>query len=279
MPHSIAPKRVLCLHSAAAEGRCSTSIIQPVLAAMGCQPVMLPTVLLSTHTGGLGTPARLDGTDFAAAALEHFAALGLQFDCVFTGYLATPAQAQLALRAFALWPTALKVTDPVMGDNGRAYSNITPEMADAMRALCQKADLILPNQTEACLLLQRPMPDTAAPLAEADAAALAEALITLAPTALVTGLPMGHQLACAAAGSEAFVYKTLRLARPFHGTGDLFAAVRIGAVLPGNALSAAADLAAGFVSAAMQATPTDADERLGLWFEPLLGRLVPRAEL
>lgn len=58
-----------------------------------------------------------------------------------------------------------------------------------------------------------------------------------------------------------------------HGTGDLFAAVLIGGLLRGNALSAASDAAAEFVSASIAATPAGEDARLGLWFEPLLGRL------
>jgi len=269
-----APKTVLCLHSNAAAGRCSSTFLQPVLSVMGCQPVMLPTVMLSTHTGGLGTPARLDCTEFSAASLEHFARLGLQFDCILTGYLGSPAQAQLALRAFSLWPNALKITDPVMGDNGRAYANITPPMADAMRQLCRRADLILPNQTEACLLLQRPMPDTAAPITRAEAAELAAALTAFSPAVLVTGLPMGPLLGCAAAGSESFVCQTPKLARAFHGTGDLFAAVLTGALLQGRSLAQAAQTAAEFVAQAMQATPAHADQRLGLWFEPLLGRLI-----
>ncbi len=94
-------------------------MILPVLSVMGIQPVALPTVVLSTHTGGLGTPARLDGGAYGAAALEHYHALGLDFDCIYTGYLGGEAQVALAEKAFDLWPSAYKVVDPVMGDNGK----------------------------------------------------------------------------------------------------------------------------------------------------------------
>ena len=149
------PKKILCIHDLSGMGRCSLAVILPVLSVMGCQPVALPTVVLSTHTGGLGTPARLDGAAYGLAALEHYRELGVEFDCIYTGYLGGEEQVALAEKAFDLWPAARKVVDPVMGDNGKAYSTVTPALIDRMRGLCCRADLILPNYTEAQLLLQQ----------------------------------------------------------------------------------------------------------------------------
>ena len=172
------PKKVLCIHDLSGVGRCSLAVILPVLSVMGVQPVALPTVVLSTHTGGFGTPARLDGCDYGMAALEHYRELGLEFDCIYTGYLGGEAQAAIAEKAFDLWPAAKKVVDPVMGDNGKAYSTVTPEFIDRMRTLCQRADLILPNVTEAGLLLRKEtLPEN---FDEAGAQALADELTTLA---------------------------------------------------------------------------------------------------
>ena len=97
------------------------------------QPVALPTVVLSTHTGGFGTPARLDGCAYGEAALEHYRELGLSFDCIYTGYLGGEEQAALAEKAFDLWPSAYKVVDPVMGDNGKAYSTVTPVVVTGLQ--------------------------------------------------------------------------------------------------------------------------------------------------
>jgi len=154
----VEPKKILCIHDLSGVGRCSLAVILPVLSVMGFQPVALPTVVLSTHTGGLGTPARMDGSAYGMAALEHYQELGLQFDCIYTGYLGGEAQVALAEKAFALWPAAYKVVDPVMGDNGKAYSTVTPALVERIRSLCRAADLILPNYTEAQLLLQGDMP-------------------------------------------------------------------------------------------------------------------------
>ena len=232
----VEPKKILCIHDLSGVGRCSLAVILPVLSVMGLQPVALPTVVLSTHTGGLGTPARLDGCAYGEAALEHYHALGLDFDCIYTGYLGGEAQVALAEKAFALWPSAHKVVDPVMGDNGKAYATVTPELISRIRQLCRSANLILPNYTEAQLLLQRTPVDD--PLDDAAAQALADELTALAPSAVVTGLPLGKYIGCAGSGSDRFVVKKLHIDRSFPGTGDLYGAVLIGSLIQGNALSA-----------------------------------------
>ena len=199
MQKPVEPKKILCIHDLSGVGRCSLAVILPVLSVMGFQPVALPTVVLSTHTGGLGTPARMDGSAYGMAALEHYQALELQFDCIYTGYLGGEAQVALAEKAFALWPAAYKVVDPVMGDNGKAYSAVTPALIERIRNLCRAADLILPNYTEAQLLLQQ-QPVTEQ-LDDAAAQALADALQPLAPNAVVTGLPLGKYIGCAGTGA------------------------------------------------------------------------------
>lgn len=267
------PKKVLCIHDLSGFGRCSLSVILPVLSVMGVQPVALPTVLLSTHTGGFGQPARLDGAAYGQAALQHYHQLGISFDLIYTGYLGGEEQAALAQLAFSLWPQAHKVVDPVLGDGGHAYSTVTPAFIQRMRDLCRQADLILPNCTEVSLLLDTPLPE--GEITPDTAQALADKAASLAPNAVVTGLPMGSYIGCAGGGKERFVLKKLHLDRNFPGTGDLYGAVLVGSLLQGNALSAAADNAAEFVSLAIQATPADQETRCGVWFEPLLPRLCP----
>ena len=267
------PKKVLCIHDLSGFGRCSLSVILPVLSVMGVQPVALPTVLLSTHTGGFGQPARLDGAAYGQAALQHYHQLGISFDLIYTGYLGGEEQAALAQLAFSLWPQAHKVVDPVLGDGGHAYSTVTPAFIQRMRDLCRQADLILPNCTEVSLLLDTPLPE--GEITPDTAQALADKAASLAPNAVVTGLPMGSYIGCAGGGKDRFVFKKLHLDRNFPGTGDLYGAVLVGSLLQGNALSAAADNAAEFVSLAIQATPADQETRCGVWFEPLLPRLCP----
>ena len=148
-----APKTVLAIHDLPGFGRAALSVIVPVLSTLGVQTVALPTAVLSTHTGGLGTPAKLANPGYGPAALEHYHRLGVKFDCIYSGYLADAAQAKLVEQAFELWPRAFKVVDPVLGDGGRLYKGLGADMVPAMYNLCSKANLIVPNVTEAALLL------------------------------------------------------------------------------------------------------------------------------
>ena len=187
----VAPKTVLCIHDLPGFGRAGLAVIVPILSALGLQAVALPTAVLSTHTGGLGAPARLSSPGYGPAALAHYRRLGVRFDCIYSGYLSEPGQALLVEQAMEYWPEALKVVDPVMGDHGRLYSGLPGEMVPAMYALCSRADLILPNATEAALLLGDPLPGSAAP---EYAAGAAERLTRLCPQVLLTGVTAGRSV-------------------------------------------------------------------------------------
>ena len=273
---SNAPKTVLAIHDLPGFGRAALSVIVPVLSCLGVQAVALPTAVLSTHTGGLGTPAKLSNPGYGPAALAHYQRLGLRFDCIYAGYLADPNQAKLVEQAFELWPQAYKVVDPVLGDAGRLYRGVGAEMVPAMYDLCRKADLILPNGTEAALLLGDPLPGVAS--AE-QAAAQAARLTRIAPQVVVTGvtgLADGRCIGCggAARGGQGALVKTPLIPRFYHGTGDIFGAVLVGRILQGNVPQAAVQAAAAFVAECIRQTPEGADERLGVWLEAALPKLM-----
>ena len=273
---SNAPKTVLAIHDLPGFGRAGLSVIVPVLSCLGVQAVALPTAVLSTHTGGLGTPAKLSNPGYGPAALAHYQRLGLRFDCIYAGYLADPNQAKLVEQAFELWPQAYKVVDPVLGDAGRLYRGVGAEMVPAMYDLCRKADLILPNGTEAALLLGDPLPGVGS--AE-QAAAQAARLTRIAPQVVVTGvtgLADGRCIGCvgAARGGQGYLVKTPLLPRLYHGTGDIFGAVLVGRILQGNVPQAAVQAAAAFVAECIRQTPEGTDERLGVWLETALPKLM-----
>lgn len=275
---SAAPKTVLCIHDLPGFGRAGLSVIVPILSALGVQAVAVPTSVLSTHTGGLGAPARLSSPGYGPAALAHYRRLGVRFDCIYSGYLSEPEQALLVEQAMEYWPDALTVVDPVMGDNGRMYSGLAQEMIPALFNLCSKADMILPNATEAALLLgdALPAPGSVTPEASAESAAR---LTRICPQVLLTGVAAGHSVLCAGADKNGATYtvRTPMVPRMFHGTGDIFGAVLVGRLLQGNVPEAAAQAAAVFVGDCLRATPEGADERLGVWLESVLGKLISGA--
>lgn len=262
-------KRILCIQDLSCVGRCSLAAVLPVLCACGHMACGLPTALLSTHTGGFGTPARAGQTAFCGEALAHYARLGLAFDGVYSGYLADDGQAALVRGAFAQNPGAFKLTDPVLGDGGKAYRFVTPALVEAMRALCAEADLITPNWTESALLLGLGADEAPRPQAEIEARALALAK-TFGADVVLTGaaLPDGRRANVCARGGAAQVLPYLPVEGQWPGTGDLFAAVVLGRLLLGCALESAVHTAAAFVRAAVQsAADAGTPARFGVPFE------------
>ena len=259
-------KRVLSIQDLSCLGKCSLTVALPVLSAMGCACTPLPTAVLSSHTG-FPNPHVCCLTEDIPPTVQHWQTVGAQFDAISVGYLADPAQAkavETVLDAFH----ATVILDPVMGDHGKHYARLTPEHTAATKQLCRKADVLLPNVTEACLLTGIPYQTNG------DASYYWELLDALrvfhTKAVILTGteLTAGQTGFIGFDGAQTFSYQAPQIPRQHHGTGDLFAAVVTGAVAKGVSIKAAATLAAGFVEAVLNATPETTP--YGINFEPQL---------
>ncbi len=277
-------RRVLCIHDLSCVGRCSLSVILPVLSAMGIQACPLPTALLSTHTGGLGDPAVLGAEAFCKDALAHWNQLGLTFDCVYSGYLASQTSAELVQRAFAQNPDACKLVDPVLADHGKLYRSVTPALCETMVSLCRQADVLCPNVTESAVLLGL-APDDRPFGSLTELHRRLEQLqkaFSQAKAVVITGVQLsdgthGNAILTAEGQPEFLAYTPV--AQQYPGTGDLFAAVLAGALTRGESTAAGVKRAADFVArAAAETLRRDADPRFGAVFEPVLGYLTNRSK-
>ena len=151
-------KTVAALHDLSGVGRCALTVVIPVISAMGAQVIPAPTAVLSAHTA-FSDFASVDLTDYLEQCLDKWCEMGLSFDCIYTGYMASVRQEEIARRFMARQPGARRVVDPVLGDDGRMYRALPREMPEAMRRLCAGADVITPNLTEAALLTGAPLPE------------------------------------------------------------------------------------------------------------------------
>lgn len=266
-------KRVVTVQDLSCLGRCSLTVALPVISAMGVECAVIPTALLSTHTGLPGNTC-LDLWGQAASIVDHWKTLNLEFDGVYTGYLATAGQCRelTGLVNRLRGPETLVFTDPAMGDNGRLYRGLSPELPEAMAALCARADVIAPNVTEACLLTGRPWhpePD------DGQCRDLLAALLDLGcGAAMLTGVRRGGEIGVlgrSRAGADFALFREY-LPLSCHGTGDLFSACCVGALMNGQTIAEAASLAMEFVARAIAATDP-ARKRFGVPFEPLLRSL------
>jgi len=268
--------RIAAIHDLSCFGRCSLTIALPVLSAMGCQCCPLPTALLSAHTGFSGNTF-LDLTAEMGRIAEHWAAMDLQFDAIYSGFLGSADQVDTVARFFDTFKksdTAV-IVDPVMGDHGTAYRTCTPELCRGMRVLAENSDVITPNLTEAALLLDRPYEE----IQRTDAYEVVRRLSLGGRRSVVL---TGYSSESGQTGALCFdrdsgeskAVQTPREPQDFSGTGDLFASVLAGGVARGVPLFQAAQAAADFVRDCIARTLAEGlTEQDGVDFEPLLGQL------
>lgn len=264
-------KTVAAVNDLSGVGRCSLTVAMPVISAMGAQVCPAPTALLSAHTGFKGVVS-IDMTDFLASTLAAWTGMGMRFDCAYTGYLGSPRQAELILGFFGDQKQALKIVDPVMGDEGKLYSGVDASMAEAMRALCRAADVVTPNMTEFCALTGADYSMRPRTRAEID-----EMLKRLpARAAVITSVPCEAGLANAYRdfSGETGVIPFEPLDGHYPGTGDLFASVLTGALVAGDCLKAAVARAADFVSRAILLSRGAGDPNHGVQLEAALPYLL-----
>ncbi len=271
------PPRVAAIHDLSGFGRCSLSVILPTLSAMKVQVCPVVTAVLSTHTGGLGEVVFKDLTDYLKPTLDHYKNLNLEFECIYSGFLGSLEQIDHCLEYFSAFPEAFKVVDPVMGDNGKAYRTYTPEMCSRMSELVNVADMITPNLTEACILLNEPYPT--APLRQSEIKSIVARLSELGPKMVaVTGVPMADgkmvNVGYDKARGEYWRVDCSYVPVSYPGTGDIFASVLVGSILNGNSLPMAIERATRFLEIAIRTTYSyGSDTRYGVMLESCLSWL------
>ena len=272
-------KQVLAINDLSCVGRCSLTVAVPILSACGIHASALPTALLSTHTGEFIGYTCLDLTEEMRGILGHFATLPLRFDGVYSGFLGSFEQIELVASVIRQYRTdgSLTLVDPVMADQGRLYATYTEAMAAEMGRLCRLADVIVPNLTEACILMNVPYDP------EPDEAAVMKLLEGLARRygcgqTIITGVKreglFGAAGFCAADGTFSYAGAE-HLRQVFYGTGDVFASALMGAMLCGKTTGEATRIAVDFTHEAMLRTLENGlPLRYGAAFEQALPGLI-----
>ncbi len=251
--------KVVAVQDLSCFGRCSLTTIIPILSCMGVQVCPLPTALLSTHLGGFGRPAFYDFTDHMPTFSQHWKKEGLQFNCIYSGFLASEQQIAIVCQFIDEFSqnTPLVLVDPVMGDGGKLYSTYTPQMQEQMKALVKKANVITPNYTEACFLLGEPYQED-----HYDMEKMKEWLIRLSdlgPSMVVMTGIIVKQKKIVNLGydrKEGLFWEITKdyITVQYPGTGDIFASVLVGSLMKGNELGIAMEQASDFVALAIKAT-------------------------
>ena len=267
--------RVAAIHDICGYGRCSLTVVIPVLSTMGFEVCPLPTAVLSTHTL-FPNFVIMDMTDELPKIIRHWKELDLKFDAIYSGFLGSAKQVDIVADFIKHFqgPETLVVVDPVMADHGKLYPTMPPEMVDEMKKLARISKVVTPNLTEAAFMLGRLTPET---ITEKEAKEWLRALTDLGPEmAVITSAPMATRPnASTVVGYDRIDERFWITERPFvptqyHGTGDIFASVLTGSLLQGDSLPVAMDRSAQFVATTIRATFGYRENELGHHHEVLL---------
>ena len=249
-------KRILTIQDISCLGKCSITIALPVLSAMGVETVILPTAVLSTHTMFKNFTVK-DLTDQLLPIANHWKSEHVHFDAIYTGYLGSAEEIEIAKRVFDMFRDSdtLLFVDPVMGDNGKLYPAFDMAYAALNAGLCKGTDIIVPNITEACLMTgteYREVYDR-----EYVVSLLGKLSGLGANVSILTGVSLspGKTGVMGLDSSGAlFAYQNERVDAVYHGTGDLFSSVCVGAVLRGRTLQEAVQIAADYTAHTIRVT-------------------------
>lgn len=272
--------RILAIHDISCVGRCSLTVALPIISSVGIECSVLPTAVLSTHTGGFTGFTYRDLTEDIVPIKEHWKSLGLGFDAFYTGFLGSFEQIDLVkdLIDEVSSPNTTIYVDPVMGDAGKLYSVFDESFPKGMRKLCEKADVLMPNLTELCFMLgleYRPGPYTW----DYIESIFDEAKVFGLKKIVITGISFEE-------GKVGSVYKDYETGETgqvmrgsiegyYHGTGDVFGSALVGALESGVPLQDSVRIAVDFTVSSIKRThESKADVRYGVDFELGIGDYV-----
>ncbi len=276
-------KRIVTIQDISCVGKCSLTVALPIISAMGTEAAVIPTAVLSTHTA-FPSFTFCDLTKEIAPICEHWKSAGIDFDAIYTGYLGSFEQIELTEKLIADFKKegTTVVVDPAMADGGKLYKGFTEAFAKRMALLCGKADIIVPNITEASFMLGVPYVDSGY-----DEAYIKDMLVKLTQlgckTAVLTGVSFEEgKLGVMSYNSESgeyFSYFRERIPESFHGTGDVYASTLVGALMRDKSIEESLMIATDYTVESIKATIKNSpDRKYGVNFEEMMPYLIKRLE-
>lgn len=273
-------KRAVTIQDISCFGKCSITVALPLISAMGVECAVIPTAVLSTHTGGFKGFTFRDLSEDIPKVAEHWKREKLNFDGVYTGYLGSPEQAELIESFIDDFSPPLVFIDPVMADNGKLYTGFDEKIVEAMRKLCRKADIIVPNLTEAALLLGEEYRGAGSYDEEYIHSTLVKLSGLGAKVAAVTGVSCsGDKARQGVVGYDSRTgeftgYFAENLPVSCHGTGDVFSSTMFASLLLGKSLAEAEKIAVENTVNCIRHTIGDKNHWYGVKFEECIPELL-----
>lgn len=273
-------KRIVTIQDISCIGKCSLTVALPIISAMGVEAAVVPTAVLSTHTAFKDFTFR-DLTADIEPITQHWKKEKINFDAVYTGYLGSFEQLELVSNFIDDFSTEdnLIIVDPVMGDFGRLYPGFTQSFANRMAELCGKADIIVPNMTEAAYMLGIEYKENYNEYYARDI--LKKLCDKGAKKAVLTGINyVEGKIGVMCYDSHTDTYSTYfkeKVNASYHGTGDVFASTLTGALVKGFPFEESLKIAVDYTVECIRATSEDKNSRwYGVNFEETIPYLINR---
>lgn len=276
-------KRIAAIHDISGIGKCSLTAAIPIISASGIEAAAMPTAVLSTHTGDIKGFTYRDLTSDLNDIAFHWKSLGIEFDGIYSGFLGSIEQVDIVCSFIDIFKNknTVVIVDPAMADGGKMYKTFGEDFAKEMVLLCKKADIIVPNLTEAAFLLGEEYVEP--PYTKEYIDVIIKKLVALGPSMVVlTGVSFKDDeigFAVCDNGNDVFYGFSERYPGTYYGTGDIFASALTSAYLRGKSIFESAQIALDFTCSAIKRTyEAGTDTRLGVNFEQGIKEFINRLE-
>ena len=268
--------KVLTIQDISCVGQCSLTVALPIISACGLETCILPSAVLSTHTGGFSGFTFRDLTEDMPGIAAHWKKEGINFQAIYTGYLGSAKQIEYVMDIMNTLSSAdcLHIVDPAMADNGKLYTGFDLDFVQEMKKLCYSADIILPNITEACYITDTEYVENY------DRAFIDELVKKMvdngAKTIILTGVGFDKDTTGVLIyeNGETRIYEHKKIANGCHGTGDIYASAFTGAMMRGHNAYDSAKIAADYTVKCIENTQGDKDHWYGAKFESAIPDLI-----
>ena len=269
-------KKVLTIQDVSCVGQCSLTVALPIISACGMETCILPSAILSTHTGGFKGFTFRDLTDDMPFIQKHWISEGIKFDAIYTGYLGSIKQVAYVKNILDTMgnENSIKIVDPAFADNGKLYSIFNDEYVNAMKTLIPSADVLIPNVSEACFLSNTEYKET---YDEEYINLLFNKLANLgAKTIVLTGVSYTPETTGVAVYENGKVeyYQHEKISKGCHGTGDVYASAFTGALMNDFSVFDSAKIGADYTLQCIKNTLGDSTHWYGVKFETAIPYLL-----
>ncbi len=271
-------KKIALINDYTGFGRCSIAVMAPIISAMKIQAVTVPTAILSAHTQ---FPEYFfdDYTSKMNAYIQTYKDIGLTFDAIATGFLGSEQQTDIVIDFIKTFKKDAEfvLVDPVMGDYGKIYKTYTPEMCRKMKELVCYADIITPNLTELCNLLD--VSYNEGRFSTDELLQMCRVLSAKGPEHIVvTGVPFSSRQIMNyiySRNEEPRIVMVDRIGGDRSGTGDVISSIIAGMTMNGFGFYESVKKAAEYASKCIKyCEENEVPTHWGLCFEMYLGELV-----